>query len=331
MMLNGVTKRIFNLLKAAVIILVVVKLTTFGWRPVFQKPLQSTDAFKETVSNLRSTVKTLSVDIGVRNLESYENLNKSAQYIQDSLKAYGYEVIRQDYAVDGKDYHNIIARSNDWDDRKEIIIVGAHYDSCFTLGADDNASGIAGLLEVARLLKNEPSANQVQFVAFTNEEPPYFSTSVMGSRVYTRWLHRHGFKVKVAVIFEMLGFYSDNLFSQRYLPLIGSFYPNQGNFIAAVGNFPSKDVLGKLVHYFKKSSSFPMESLVAPSFLPGIYFSDHASFWREGYPAVMVTDTAYLRNKHYHKQSDQIETINFYKMSYVVHGLKEAILKIASE
>jgi Zn-dependent M28 family amino/carboxypeptidase len=324
-----VKKSLLRILKAALIGFIIVKLSTFGWMPIFSKKVQATEETRQTASNLQSTVKILSEDIGMRDFSAYSNLNKAAKVIQDAFKSYGYDVNLQNYTIDGKVYSNIIAHAKNWDKAKELIVVGAHYDSCFNPGADDNASGVAGLLELARLLKDHPSIDQIQFVAFTNEEPPFFSTDLMGSRVYAHRLHQEGFKVKGAIVLEMLGFYSEKPFSQRYLPVIGLFYPNQANFIAMVGNFPSWGLVQKLEKQFKRSSNFPISSIVAPSFIPGIYFSDHASFWKEGYRSVMVTDTAYLRNKNYHRMTDRLETINFEKMAYVVCGLKEAIVGFA--
>jgi Zn-dependent M28 family amino/carboxypeptidase len=235
------------------------------------------------------------------------------------------------YTLGGRVFRNIIVDKPGQSSPEETIIMGAHYDTCFNPGADDNASGVAGVLELARLLKGEVLKRNVKFIAFTNEEPPFFLTDAMGSRVYAQAAKRDNEKIKAAVILEMIGYYSEGRNSQRYLTLLGPFYPHRGNFLAVIGNFPSRHLVAKMGKYFKQASSFPVESLIAPSCLSGVYFSDHWSFWKEGYPAVMITDTAFLRNPHYHHDSDLPETLDYEKMSLAVHGLKEAIVRMANE
>ncbi|MBI5150351.1 MAG: M28 family peptidase [Candidatus Omnitrophica bacterium] len=242
----------------------------------------------------------------------------------------GYNPEEWVYDIDGKTYRNIVVGTNK-SFTGEHIIIGAHYDSCFNPGADDNASGIAGLLELARMLKKPDLKVPVMFVAFTNEEPPFFMTGQMGSAVFVRALKESSVKVKAAVILEMIGYYPDGLFSQKYLPLLGPFYPNKADFVAIVGNFASRGVVDFLDNDFKRHQYFPVCALIAPSFVPGINFSDHWSFWQEGYPAVMITDTAYLRNKNYHTATDTVTTLDYEKMAKVVLGLKESIVRLSKE
>ena len=324
-MLNlTLTKYLFRLSIKIIICWCAIIMTTYGWQPLFisRKPVAFYDV--NVVSNLQSSVKTLSQDIGVRNVMLPGELKKAEAFITHSFRSQGYTVIEQEYRPYGRRVKNIIAFQGE-NFPSQSVIIAAHYDTCMTPGADDNASGVAGLLELARQMKTEVVKTPIVFVAFVNEEPPFFTTNTMGSYVFTKYLKKNQKSVKTAVILEMLGFYNEGLFSQRYLPLIGPFYPNQANFIAVVGNFPSAGIVKNLVQGMRRGTFFPIRSIVAPSFLPGIYFSDHWSFWKMGYPAVMVTDTAYLRYKHYHKRTDTMEKINFIKMSYVIQGLHQGI------
>ncbi|MCH8903224.1 MAG: M28 family peptidase [Bacteroidetes bacterium] len=225
------------------------------------------------------------------------------------------------------------------------IVIGAHYDHLgygshnslyrgdpqIHNGADDNASGVAGLIELARLLKDTPFRHRLKFAAFVNEEPPFFQTDQMGSFVYIQKTKLLGENIKTAIILEMLGYYSEKPFSQKYPLLLGPFYPNKANFIAIVGNFPSKGIVKSLTKGFRQSSKFPVVRLVSPEFIPGVNFSDHWSFWQVGIPAVMVTDTAYLRSQYYHQKTDLLDTLDYQKMAKVVFGLKEAIIKLDKE
>jgi Zn-dependent M28 family amino/carboxypeptidase len=165
----------------------------------------------------------------------------------------------------------------------------------------------------------------VEFVAFVNEEPPFFHTEQMGSRVYVRSLKDRGKNIEVAVVLEMLGYYSNQWFSQRYPPIMGIFYPNQANFITVIGNGKSRLSANRFFNLFKQHSRFPIEKTPAFDFIPGIDFSDNWSFWQEGIPAIMITDTAFLRNKNYHKNTDTHETLNYQYMANVVKGIIEVL------
>ena len=302
--------------------------TTYGWRPSFSSGANAA-IDQDLPERLENTVRVLSEEIGPRNYASYENLNKAADFIKFSFRKMGYKPEEWAYEVDGRTYRNIVvgAKRNF---TGEYIVVGAHYDSCFNPGADDNASGVAGVLELARLLKRSNLKVPVMFVAFTNEEPPFFMTEQMGSSVFVRALKESSVKIKAAIILEMIGYYSQGLFSQKYLPLLGPFYPNKADFIAIVGNFASREIVDFLDDDFKRHKYFPARALSAPGFVPGINFSDHWSFWQEGYPAVMITDTAYLRNKNYHAMTDVAATLDYEKMAKVVWGLKESVVRLSN-
>lgn len=308
-----------------------VILTTFGWRPSSGPKGQSTKEEDKSAVQLRNIVHILSDEISERSFAYYENLEEASSFIYHSFVELGYPVQIISYKIDGKVYKNLIAIKQGVTYPAETIILGAHYDTCFNPGADDNASGVAGLLEIARLLKNVRLNHTVKFIAFVNEEPPFFKSINMGSYVYAHQAKEKGEKIKAAVILEMIGYYSQDLFSQRYLPFLGPFYPNKANFISIVGNLPSRHVVSGIHRGFKYKSNFPVETLIAPEMVPGIYYSDHWSFWQLGIPAIMVTDTAFLRNPHYHKHSDKTQTLDFESMVKVVNGLKEAFINLDSE
>jgi Zn-dependent M28 family amino/carboxypeptidase len=281
-------------------------------------------------ANLKEHVVMLSHKIGDRNIVAYEKLTKAADYITGQFEKYGYKVEFQTYEVDGKPVKNIIATKLGTKKPKEQIIVGAHYDTCANPGADDNASAVAGLLELARLMTDQPTGRTIKFIAFVNEEPPFFKTKNMGSMVYAQQAKARGDNIKAVIILEMIGYYSDKPNSQKYPPFFGRFYPDKGNFIAVVGNFASKPLVKKITNLFQQSSSFPIESIATFTFIPGIDWSDHWSFWQYGYPAIMITDTGFYRNPNYHKQSDTYETLNYENIAEVVVGLQGVLTKLAT-
>ncbi len=213
-------------------------------------------------------------------------------------------------------------------DTKERIVVGAHYDAAGPYpGADDNASGVAGLIELAHLLGKATLPLRVELVAFTLEEPPHFATFQMGSAVHAASLKKQGVSVRLMVSLEMIGYFSDASGSQGFpTPALKPFYPSAGNFITIVGK-PSE---GALVRRVKKAmqaaSPLPVYSINAPQTVPGIDFSDHRNYWQAGYPAVMLTDTAFYRNKNYHTEQDTPETLDYRRMALVVEGIYAAVL-----
>lgn len=324
-----ILKKIVNLIIVGVTVFILLKITTFGWRFSFTSTTYPKPKDFSLVKRLKNHVYKLSEEIGNRNVFDYGNLENAENYIAEQFMAYGYDVQFQAYAVEGREVKNIFVAKKGTKLPDEIIVVGAHYDSCFNPGADDNASGVAGLLELARIMKDQDTNKTLKFIAFTNEEPPFFLTEQMGSRVYAKEAKIRNENVKAVLILEMLGCYVDKMFSQRYPPFFGIFYPNKGSFISVVGNFSSAKLVGKIKHTFKNQSNFPIESVATFGFLPGVYFSDHWSFWQEGYPAVMITDTAFLRYKHYHINSDTWEKLNYENMGCVVEGLYSVVNKLA--
>lgn len=305
-------------------------MTTFGWRSWSpQDAPQPNDP--DLPLRLKNHVVALSHEIGDRSVFKPHALNRAARYIANELDDLGFVVEHQVYTVNEKEVKNIIARKPGNKRPEEFIIVGAHYDTCFNPGANDNASGVAGLLGLAKLLHETENARTIKFIAFVNEEPPFFKTENMGSLVYARRAREKGKNIKAAVILEMIGYYSGSVFSQRYPPFLGPFYPNRANFIAVVGNSANKKLVKNVHSIFSKNSSLPAETIVLPDIVPGVDFSDHWSFWQHDYPAAMITDTAFYRYEHYHRPTDTFEKLNYDNIATVVEGLEEVIRELANE
>lgn len=283
-------------------------------------------------NQLYSSVQKLTGLRPPRNYRNIDSLNKAADFIKSEFLKYGYKPVEQKYSVEGVEYNNIIASYGP--ETAPRFIVGAHYDVAGDQpGSDDNASGIAGLLSLAELFKTHAPKIyfRIDFVAYTLEEPPFFKTKDMGSYIHAKSLHDDKVKVLGMVGLEMIGFYSDARNSQLYpLPFMKLFYPSKGNFIGVVGNFASSG----LIEHFRnrmKLTSIDVESLMAPACLIGIDFSDHMNYWKFGYHAIMITDTAFYRNPNYHSKSDTIDTLNFDKMKEVVKGVYRALIYLEAQ
>jgi Zn-dependent M28 family amino/carboxypeptidase len=281
--------------------------------------------------NLVAHVKVLAEDIGTRSFRELDKLERAASYIEERLRSYGIETTRQEFEYEEGAYHNIIGEVRGAGASDEVLVIGAHYDTVAgSPGADDNASAVAGMLELARLTAENPMPLTVKFVAFTLEEPPVFMSSRMGSMVYAKSLKKDGAKVRGMVSLEMIGYYTDEPHSQYYpLPGFRLVYPDRGNFIAFVGNLASKKFTKEVKSAFMKNSSFPIESINTVSMVPGVDFSDHRSFWKCGYPAFMITDTAFFRNPHYHAASDLPRFLDYDRMAELVLGLFRAFGQLA--
>ena len=282
-----------------------------------------------SVERLKAHVYKLSHEIGERGLFKYDNLNKAAEYIAGEFRSFGYEVAFQKYNIRKRIFSNIVVTKAGNRKPGEVIILGAHYDSMRNPGADDNASAVAGLLEIAKMFIGESTGRTIKFIAFTNEEPPLFKKKSMGSRVYTKAARENEDDIKGALILEMIGYFSDHPRSQRHPPGLNLFYPNEGNFIAIIGNAKSKKLISYMVSSFRRVTDLPIERIVAPNIVIGIGMSDDWSFWKEGYPAVMITDTAYYRNPNYHKKSDTYDTLDYKSMAKVTKGVAAALKALA--
>lgn len=279
-------------------------------------------------SNLIETVKYLSEVIGPRDFTATDKLDKSADYIESKMRSYGCNVKKQPFSFSGNTYHNVICEIKGTEKgNKSILVIGAHYDTITgTPGADDNASAVAGMLELARLVSERPIKHTIRFVAFCLEEPPAFRTKNMGSYVYAESLKKEGADVYGMISLEMIGYFSDEKGSQYYpISILKWFYPDKGNFIAFVGDFSSRQFTWKMEENFKKFSSLPVESISTFKSIPGIDFSDHRNFWEFGYPAFMITDTSFYRNPNYHMATDTPETLDYDKMAEIVSGFYKAL------
>jgi Zn-dependent M28 family amino/carboxypeptidase len=279
---------------------------------------------------LRRHVAVLAGEIGERHVWRPSALQAAAHYVSAEFSSLGYQVVPQAYQARGVRCENLEVTVKGAAHPGEIIVVGAHYDTVAgSPGADDNASGVAGVIEIARALAQLRLARTVKLVAFVNEEPPFFYFGEMGSKVYAEGARARGDDIRVMLSLEMLGCYSNAPRSQSYPPLLRWFYPERGNFIGFVSNLRSRHALASVVGAFKANCDFPAEYLASPAFVPGVAWSDQLSFWRAGYPAVMVTDTAFYRYPHYHRASDTPDRIRYPEMARVVGGLARAIASIA--
>jgi len=283
---------------------------------------------KDVLRNSIETVRHLSEEIGQRSYLDFPELAGTVDFIEDKFSSFGYSVVREDFTYNGKTYYNIFSDIRGTEKNEDgMLLVGAHYDTVIgTPGADDNASGIAGLLELARLSSQSPPRRTIRFATFCLEEPPAFMTSRMGSYVHAKRCKEKRDRIHGMISLEMLGYYADQKGSQLYpFPPFRFFYPDRGNFIAFVGNISSRHFTTKMRDAFRSRSSLPVETLHGISLIPGVDFSDHRSFWKFGFPAFMITDTAFYRNPNYHAPGDTADTLDYEKMAELIRGLHKAI------
>lgn len=271
---------------------------------------------------LERDTKRISLEFFPRNWRNVDNLNRLAAFLEAEFKVTNSRVSLQTYPINGVGYHNVIS---EYGSPSEVgtVVIGAHYDAYGELpGADDNASGVAGLLELGRMLSRNPPPFKVLLVAYTLEEPPFFPSDNMGSAVHAASLVKSGENVRLMISLEMIGYFSDAPKSQSYpIPLLDLFYPSRGNFVAIVGGFSFSRATIDLKRAFLNSVTLPAVSINAPAIIPGIDFSDHRNYWKHGFDAVMITDTAFLRNDAYHTERDTHDRLNYEKMSDVVTGV----------
>lgn len=272
---------------------------------------------------LRSDVTMLAQTIGIRALEGHPaQLRQAEDFIRSRFEGLGYQVRAEPYTVDGLRVNNLEVTVEGGAKRNEIVVVGAHYDSeLHTPGADDNATAVAALLALAEHFHGTHPARTLRFVAFVNEEPPYFYQTTMGSLVYANNCHRRRENIVAMLSLECLGYFRSEDGSQKYPPPLNLLYPSRGNFIAFVGNVDSRDLTRDLVRTFRAQTHFPSEGAAVPGWVQGSGWSDQWSFWQLGYKAVMVTDTAPFRNPNYHQPTDTADTINYDHFARVTHGL----------
>lgn len=268
--------------------------------------------------------------IGERNIWNYSKLEASADYIERTLADSGYKVKSQEFTIENKTVRNIDTEITGTSIPEEIVLIGAHYDSVIgSPGANDNASGVAALLEIARLFAKEKPSRTIRLAAFVNEEPPFFQTKDMGSRVYASRSRQRREQIIAMISLETIGYYSDSAGSQDYPLPFSLFYPNTGNFIGFVSNISSRELVRKAISVFRTHTAFPSEGIAAPVWIIGIDWSDHWSFWKEGYPAFMITDTALFRYKHYHTEHDTPDKIDYARMARVTEGIARLVRELS--
>jgi Zn-dependent M28 family amino/carboxypeptidase len=281
---------------------------------------------------LKAHVAALGGRIGERNVWRYRELEAAADYIRDRFAEYGYRAEEQVFNSGGKMVRNIAIELQGEEAPAEIIVVGAHYDSVRgSPGANDNGTGVSAILELPRLLKDEPLDRTVRFVAFVNEEPPFFYSKEMGSHVYAVRSREREERIVAMLSLETIGYYSDAPNSQRYPFPFNLFYPDTANFIGFVSNLSSRKLLHRSVDAFRRTTPFPSAGVAAPFWITGIGWSDHLSFWQAGYDAIMVTDTALFRYVHYHASTDTPDKIDYTRTARVVKGLSHVVMALANE
>ncbi len=286
------------------------------------------------IARLESRVRHLSQTIGERHYRRPEALTAAARYIEEQLSTMGARVLRHEFFVNDQGFVNLevlAARANTARPEPPCIVVGAHYDTVpGTPGADDNASGVAALLELVQQLGSERLDRTLRFVFFPNEEPPFFPDAGMGSAAYAGKLRSEHVDVHLMISLEMLGYYSDRAKSQKYPPGLSLFYPDRGNFIGMISNLTSRRRLHEVKRAFIAGTTFPCESLAAPEWTVVVGLSDHHSFWTAGYPALMITDTAFMRNPNYHGPGDSADTLDYGRFAEVTQGLVSAIRRLGT-
>lgn len=322
------------------ILLALIGLLTGGCHAMFTMPgtsyrgdLPPLTAHQQSLADdLRRDVTKLATDIGPRHVYAPAALNNARNWLHGELEAAGYSVTEQTYEADGEAVANLIAELPGTATADRILVIGAHYDSIPGCpAANDNGSGIAALLALARHFADAPQPLTLRFVAFVNEEPPWFHSELMGSYVYAKSCHDRGDDIIGMLALETMGYFDDQPGSQHYPKPVNLLYPDTGNFIAFVGNLSSDKLTRRTIQAFRHHATFPSEAATLPAGIEGAGWSDHWSFWQFGYPAVMVTDTAPFRYPHYHLASDTPDKLDYERFARVVDGLAVTIRDLAAD
>jgi hypothetical protein len=329
-------KRILRAVAIALATLLLVAFFCWYWMlrtpgRSYRGPLPELDERQIALADeLHRDVKHLADTIGERNRVRYDRLCQAADYIETEFEIAGYTVTRETYLVNDRDCYNLEVALTGGVRSDEIVIVGAHYDTVIqSPGANDNASGVAAMLALARRFARATPERTLRFVAFTNEEPPFFQSDDMGSRVYARRCRERDENIVAMLALETMGYYSDEPESQHYPAALGAIYPSTGNFIGVVGNVGSRPLVHRVVESFRRHAQFPCEAGAVPSRITGVGWSDHWSFWEEGYQAVMITDTAPFRYPYYHLPEDTPDKLDYERMARVVAGLHDVVAELA--
>lgn len=322
--------------RLSVLALLIVVALAWSWQAMINMPGASyagqlpalTEEQAGLGDRLRGHVEKLAGEFGGRGEYNPGHYAGAREYLVDQLREAGYEPVIEPVAGDAANvYADLVGTTRGG----EIVVVGAHYDACMGYpGADDNASGCAGVLELARRFAGEPRGRTIRFALFANEEPPHFWTETMGSLVHAGGCAERGEDVRAMLALEMLGCYSDEVRSQHYPAPLSLLYPDTGDFIAFVGRTSDRGLVKRAVRVFREHNAFPSQGAALPGVLPGVAWSDHWSFWQHGYDAIMVTDTAMYRNGRYHTARDTADTLDYERMARVVDGLVPVIDDLAS-
>ena len=271
---------------------------------------------------LRMHVDQLAGKIGEHNVFHPAGLHAAEAYITEIWRQQGYTVHKQSYTVQGIECANLEVTCTGTSDHGDVILIGAHYDSVLgSPGANDNGSGVAALLELSRQFQTMMPETSLRFVAFVNEEPPFFFWRNMGSMRYAKAASQRRDRIRFMISLETIGYYRNLPGSQAYPPLLKYFYPDTGNFIAFVSNLRSRRVMKDCVEVFASVTDFPVQSIATLSLVPGVSWSDHLAFWRHGYKAFMVTDTAFYRYPYYHTAEDTPDKLDYVPFAEMANGL----------
>ena len=305
------------------------------WFVITQPFVGSIDRVPNIDSNparLRQHVVSLSEQLPAQ-YSGYELQMQKAAYVFERMSQYTRRVRYQRFEVDGVEYRNVLGSLGEDKAGCTVLVIGAHFDTYENMpGADDNSSGVAGLLEMMRQMQNTPMRCPIEFVAYANEEPPFFRTENMGSYVHAESLENRGLSLELMISVEMIGYYSDEPDSQTYpIGLMKYLYSDKGDFITVVGDFDNMGVVRETKKIMASQMSMPVYSINAPKSLVGVDFSDHLNYWNRGMPAIMVTDTAFYRNPWYHTNKDLADTLDFTRMADVVNGLTALAITYQAE
>jgi hypothetical protein len=334
--------RLFNrraLIRLAVLLAALAGLGLGGWWTMFWMPLRSHrgpllplgPAETAVRDALRRDVGMLAGDIGNRNVFVPPKFRAAADFIEASFTNAGYKVRRQTFEAMRVSCDNLEAELPGTNRPAEIVVIGAHYDSVQDCpGANDNGSGVAAVLALARAWAGRTPGRTLRFVAFANEEPPFFQQDTMGSLVYARRCRGQREQVIAMLSLETIGYFNTSKGSQKYPWPVGLLYPSRGDFIGFVSNTGNAKLVRRCVGLFRRNAAFPSEGGALPGALPGIGWSDHWAFWQAGYPALMVTDTAPFRYPHYHTAQDTPDKLDYDRLTRVVAGLDKVVEDLAN-
>lgn len=327
---GALIRMIILLIILITVLIITIFLTTAMPGKSYQGDLPSLTVNQQQIREELERDINIIAGVGEHNFIFPNNLNKVAAFLESELNKAGYSVQSQVYQANEQSFRNLEIEIKGTQKPDEIVIIGAHYDSVVgSIGANDNGTGTAAVLSLARKFAQFKPNRTLRFVEFVNEEPPFFWTKQMGSLVYAERCQQQQENIVAMLSLETIGYYSNQENSQQYpLNLLKWFYPSQGNFISFIGNLKSRSLIRNVIHHFRTSASFPSQGVALPNWVPGVGWSDHWSFWQHNYPALMVTDTALFRYPHYHTTEDTPDKINYDHLARVVSGLEAVIVKL---